>query len=682
MASLDLAVNSSGAVQGFNQATSASNKFIVSVQAATKVARDFAGGFAQGVREGVAEYRAANTAVNDTANKMNAADKAARSFADTLTRRLIVGYAVTQLRNLGSTLLQINAQFAAFGDISSRLGASTNAVGGLSRVAGANGVDTQTLLKDITAFAGRLDESRQYAAELGNLFHANGLTIRRDVLDNLEQVADLVRNARTEWDKLSILQQAGISATRENVRLYEQGGAALRAQVQAATDPAFENLARQAENFSRKWNIAWTNFKQDGQSAFLSLTGFFSRLSDEADQFLNKITNGAVAKNLLSVRLQNGATGKNADFSDFSGIDRFISDQGGKSSPANNPQVQIAQMQLINQRISLLGDLATKTDLVTQKQNELNIASLNGVSVSASVRQAIISEVALKKDAADASVRLQYGLATEADIRKQILASIPPAQRAIAEQTEAYRKQTEQLRMNNEVAAAALPGLKQLELQSKDIRIQLDQLGQGITNGISGPLVDLASGATKAGDAFRQMGLNVIRSIEQMIVNMTIAAPIARGLMSILSPFTGASAVSASVGVPSSLGALYADGGVQSGPGISAFSNQIVDRPTIFPFAKGIGLMGEAGAEAIMPLTRIGGKLGVRADGAKSGDTYIDMSGMQISLPEDPNGNDPTGATRASSVAKALEGTVRGMVRSELIKQQRPGGDLNRASAI
>lgn len=61
--------------------------------------------------------------------------------------------------------------------------------------------------------------------------------------------------------------------------------------------------------------------------------------------------------------------------------------------------------------------------------------------------------------------------------------------------------------------------------------------------------------------------------------------------------------------------ATSAAGNVFSGPGIGAFSSQIVDRPTIFPFARGIGLMGEAGSEAIMPLTRTkGGDLGVKAE--------------------------------------------------------------------
>lgn len=47
----------------------------------------------------------------------------------------------------------------------------------------------------------------------------------------------------------------------------------------------------------------------------------------------------------------------------------------------------------------------------------------------------------------------------------------------------------------------------------------------------------------------------------------------------------------------------------------------IVNRPTVFPFAKGIGLMGEAGPEAILPLARgPNGKLGVQG-GAGGGIT-------------------------------------------------------------
>ncbi|MCB4232043.1 phage tail tape measure protein, partial [Klebsiella pneumoniae] len=60
----------------------------------------------------------------------------------------------------------------------------------------------------------------------------------------------------------------------------------------------------------------------------------------------------------------------------------------------------------------------------------------------------------------------------------------------------------------------------------------------------------------------------------------------------------------------------YAKGGVFDSPSLSAYSNQVYDSPQFFAFAKGAGVFGEAGPEAIMPLTRAGdGSLGVRAVG-------------------------------------------------------------------
>lgn len=63
---------------------------------------------------------------------------------------------------------------------------------------------------------------------------------------------------------------------------------------------------------------------------------------------------------------------------------------------------------------------------------------------------------------------------------------------------------------------------------------------------------------------------------------------------------------------------LNAKGGAYASESLSAYSNSIVRTPTYFAFAKGSGLMGEAGPEAIMPLTRSAdGSLGVRMVGAQ-----------------------------------------------------------------
>ncbi|WP_246231096.1 hypothetical protein [Rhizobium oryzihabitans] len=61
---------------------------------------------------------------------------------------------------------------------------------------------------------------------------------------------------------------------------------------------------------------------------------------------------------------------------------------------------------------------------------------------------------------------------------------------------------------------------------------------------------------------------------------------------------------------------LFANGGAFPN-GINGFSNQVVSKPTMFAFADGAGLMGEAGPEAIMPLSRDGsGRLGVAVNGS------------------------------------------------------------------
>ena len=75
------------------------------------------------------------------------------------------------------------------------------------------------------------------------------------------------------------------------------------------------------------------------------------------------------------------------------------------------------------------------------------------------------------------------------------------------------------------------------------------------------------------------------------------------------------------------LGAVVGNGRVQ------AFADGgVVATPTFFPLAGGLGLMGEAGPEAIMPLARgSDGRLGVKGGGGGSGGTSVTFN---ISTPD------------------------------------------------
>ncbi|EPP5206639.1 phage tail tape measure protein [Enterobacter hormaechei] len=119
-------------------------------------------------------------------------------------------------------------------------------------------------------------------------------------------------------------------------------------------------------------------------------------------------------------------------------------------------------------------------------------------------------------------------------------------------------------------------------------------------------------------DSWKDWGVSVLKIIQNVLVNMAVA----NGVSSIGSLFSfGASlAATASGGTAiQNAGANFtfnAKGNVYDSPSLSAYSNGVFQTPQLFAFAKGAGIFGEAGPEAIMPLTRApNGDLAVRAVG-------------------------------------------------------------------
>jgi lambda family phage tail tape measure protein len=101
------------------------------------------------------------------------------------------------------------------------------------------------------------------------------------------------------------------------------------------------------------------------------------------------------------------------------------------------------------------------------------------------------------------------------------------------------------------------------------------------------------------------------------------------------------------------LGGLFASakGNVVSGGRVMPFANGgVVNSPVLFPLRGGAGLMGEAGPEAIMPLSRgRDGKLGVRMGGASGAQVTIN-----ISTPDAQSFRQSQGQV-AAMVARAVE---------------------------
>lgn len=161
---------------------------------------------------------------------------------------------------------------------------------------------------------------------------------------------------------------------------------------------------------------------------------------------------------------------------------------------------------------------------------------------------------------------------------------------------------------------------------ASDYASQSADLVNNAMTGLVGNISDALSGNKVD---WEDWASSVLQSMQKIILNAMLVDSLRSasnsGFFSSIGGMFGAGAGAASGSTPS--GAynsavsgikLNAKGGAYASESLSAYSNSIVSTPTYFAFAKGAGLMGEAGPEAIMPLTRSAdGSLGVRMVGSQ-----------------------------------------------------------------
>ncbi|CAG4901003.1 tape measure protein [Paraburkholderia saeva] len=123
--------------------------------------------------------------------------------------------------------------------------------------------------------------------------------------------------------------------------------------------------------------------------------------------------------------------------------------------------------------------------------------------------------------------------------------------------------------------------------------------GNGFISDFVNNIVDGSSAASKS---FADMAESMLKTMAKMMLS-DVFQRFARAMLSALPGWN-----STTPATPQALGGVW-QRGVQT-----YAKGTIITRPTVFPMARGIGLMGEAGPEAVMPLTRTtSGSLGVNA---------------------------------------------------------------------
>lgn len=192
--------------------------------------------------------------------------------------------------------------------------------------------------------------------------------------------------------------------------------------------------------------------------------------------------------------------------------------------------------------------------------------------------------------------------------------------------------------------------------------------------------------ATTGKASFKDFATSVISDLARIAARQAIAGIGSSIFGSVLS--AGVSAATGSVGsTPSgaynnaAAGLKFnAKGGVYDSPSLSSYSNGVYDKPQFFAFAKGAGVFGEAGPEAIMPLARSSdGSLGVRMlSGGGVAGANITVNAPVTIVQEGGGSSGEANNTSTANTAQQLSGIVQTVITDRLKKEISPGGMLYR----
>ena len=293
----------------------------------------------------------------------------------------------------------------------------------------------------------------------------------------------------------------------------------------------------------------------------------------------------------------------------------------------------LAGLDLADGTAAAAGNISAATSNATALADEMGRAASNAIAMAANATQARReAEIRLKfagdpAGQAGAMFDLEAGAlqgSQDMGLRMQFEA----LRQVTVDNAAATAEAQAQLATFNETMRSSGGAAAKVDQEMAKLTETFDPF-QELVKGVAGTIeselnsafASVLDGTKTLGDALLDFASNVLAQVAQDLFAQQFSKPIAAGIA----------------------GIFAADGRVFNSAGVTPFAKGgVVGGPTIFPFANGVGLMGEAGPEAIMPLARgADGKLGVAAANGNSAPniTINNYSGQDATASSDSAGN-------------------------------------------
>lgn len=178
--------------------------------------------------------------------------------------------------------------------------------------------------------------------------------------------------------------------------------------------------------------------------------------------------------------------------------------------------------------------------------------------------------------------------------------------------------------------------LQEVDDSLKQTGIDTQNMAKSISSSLSSGIINAVRNGGNAFESFSNIAVTALQKVLDKILEMSVINPI---LNSITGSIGGGGIFGTILGGIGSLFGFKNGAAFKNGNVIPFARGGVVNKPTVFPMKNGAGLMGEAGAEAIMPLTRKNGKLGVEASNTGAVVNIYNYSGANVETQKRDDGS-------------------------------------------